>query len=129
VSPRPNPRIDEVTEEQVAAWVTALQSSTGLLGASFKLKRWTPKELALLEVGFDGDRYTFPTRDHGGALEGLVRYAPAAILGNGQPKSIAATGSKRNLYPAPETLEGDVAACPIRARKPATRRTRNEAGV
>jgi hypothetical protein len=88
-----------VTEEAVAAFAEALRSDPGLLGALWKIKRWTEAALAALEVGFDGERVTIPERDGGGALTGLVRYAPEPLRENGVPKSIADAGSVRELFP------------------------------
>lgn len=86
-----------VTEEQVATWVAALQADDqGALTVAFRLKRWDARALAALEVGYDGERFTFPIRDDGGALCGLVRYQPG-----GEPKSLALPGTQRELFPQP----------------------------
>jgi hypothetical protein len=54
-----------------------------------------------LEVGFDGERFTFPMRDAGGALVGVVRYLPGPWRVDGQPKSLADADSIRALFPWP----------------------------
>jgi replicative DNA helicase len=94
-----------VTDEQVEAWAEALLSDDVLLDVSWQLRRWTRDALAQLSVGWDGERYTLPVRDDGFALIGLLRYAPAALRDDSQPKTIASPGSTRELFPAPESID------------------------
>jgi hypothetical protein len=88
-----------VSEETIAGYAEALRSDRGLLAAAWKLKRWTEATIAALEVGWDGERFTFPLRDDGGALVGIVRYVPEPLRLNGVPKSIADQDSVRGLFP------------------------------
>jgi DNA primase len=51
-----------------------------------------------------GERLTFPIRNAGGELVGLVRYDPP-LPGHKRVKARAAPGSRRELFPAPEMVE------------------------
>jgi hypothetical protein len=42
-----------VSEETIAAYVEALRSDRGMLGAAWKLKRWTEATIAALEIGWE----------------------------------------------------------------------------
>jgi AAA domain len=95
-----------VSEQAVERWAGELQADDVALRALWKVKRWTPETIKRLGVGFDGTRVTIPERDAGGRLVGLLRYAPAPFRSNGEPKTLAEPGSKRDLFPAPELIEG-----------------------
>jgi hypothetical protein len=95
-------------EQRIEQWSRALLSDHGLLEASWKLKRFTAPVLEQLSVGFDGECFTFPIRDDGGALIGLVRYAPAPLRVNGQPKSKADAGTTRELFPQPDNGSAEI---------------------
>ena len=93
------------SERAVETWANALASSAPLRSAAWNFKRWSSEAIDRLSVGFDGDRFTFPVRDGSGLLVGVIRYAPPPLLGD-EPKSIADRGSKRELFPAPESIAG-----------------------
>jgi AAA domain/Toprim-like len=69
----------------------------GVLEALWKIKRWTREAIERLGVGFDGERLVL----------GGVRYAPAPLRGDDEPKTKALPGSKRELWPAPEDIVAD----------------------
>jgi hypothetical protein len=71
------------------------------------VKGWTEPVLTRLGIGWDGQRVTIPIRDVEGR-EGMVRYLPNADV-HGKRKMLADRGSQRQLFPAPESLEGDEA--------------------
>jgi hypothetical protein len=62
-------------------------------------KGWTPHAIWRCGLGWDGERITFPIKDHRLRIVGLVRYLPG-----GSPKSKAVPGSRRLLFPPPETI-------------------------
>ena len=95
------------SEDAIQAWATALQEDSNLVAHCWKWKRWTPAAIERLSIGIHNDRFTIPIRDGDGTLVNLIRYAPDAIRSNGQPKSLAVKNAKRDLFPAPETIEGD----------------------
>jgi uncharacterized protein DUF3631 len=69
------------------------------------LRGWTRPAIELLGVGIDGGRVVFPYRDGAGRLVGLARYQPNPERRGDEPKMQAAPGSKRELFPAPESVE------------------------
>ena len=94
-------------EQALADAQQALLETPGGLEKLRRLRGWTEPAIRRLGLGLVGDRVLIPIRDHQGALCGLLRYAPDPAKRKGQPKTLAATGSQRNLFPAPETLEPD----------------------
>jgi 5S rRNA maturation endonuclease (ribonuclease M5) len=67
-------------------------------------KGWTPPTLAARGVTQEGDHgYVFTTIDATGNVVGTERYWDDGRT----PKTKVDTGSKRDLWPAPETIEGD----------------------
>jgi putative DNA primase/helicase len=70
------------------------------------LRGWTREAVERLGLGYERERVTFPVRDGSGELLGFVRYSP----NGGVPKMRADTGTTRELFPPPETIdleEGD----------------------
>jgi len=96
------PAID-VSDEDIAEYREQLQTNTELLGKLTEERGWTPDALARLEVGYDGERLTFPARSLDGDLVGLGRYLPRSDRGDA-PKLISVTGSQRQLFPRPEAV-------------------------
>lgn len=94
-----------VTEAQVERYRDALIADEAALERLRELRGWTVPALERFDVGLDGGRVTFPLRDSEGALVGLARYAPDPKRRNGV-KLIAAPGSRRELFPAPEAVQG-----------------------
>jgi Protein of unknown function (DUF3631)/Toprim-like len=86
--------------------VALLQNERELKQLS-ELRGWTPEALERLGVGTDGERVTLPYRDADGELVGLGRYQPDPDQRDGDPKLKADPGSRRELFPAPESVETD----------------------
>jgi len=83
---------------------TALLADAKVLARLEKLRGWTWPALAHARVGIDGESIVFPYRDADGELVGTATYAPDPANRNGRPKMMAAARSRRELFPAPETL-------------------------
>jgi len=77
------------------------------LDVAWRTRRWTRAVLEDIGVGFDSERYVLPVRDADGALVGTVRYLPPQLRGE-QVKLTADKGSRRELFPAPESEAPDV---------------------
>ncbi len=105
-----------VSQEQIARWHNALLASDSKLERLGELRGWSREAIERFEVGVDatyanpkgGGPIVFPSRDESGVLTGCVHYQP-------NPKKRADGASKswasgpRQLFPAPESIEGDVA--------------------
>lgn len=98
-----------VAEAEVAEWHHALLTRPAVLDRLLGLRGWTRAAVERLQLGLDGDRVTLPVRDGDGALCGLLRYAPNPDARDGR-KLLAAKGSRRELFPAPESLTADTLA-------------------
>jgi hypothetical protein len=92
-----------VSEDQVQRWHQALVSNEVALARLAQLRGWTREPLEQLQVGFDGQFVTIPYRDESVRLVGLVRYQPNPELRTAGPKTRAEAGSRRDLFPRPET--------------------------
>jgi hypothetical protein len=90
------------SEQDIAALAGALQANEEVLTAALRVKGWTPGTLLALGVGFDGQRLVFPVRDSEGTLVSVARYASRQ-----KPKMLAPKGRPRDLFPAPETIQGE----------------------
>lgn len=99
---REKPKLAEPRKWQ--AWHRALMGDDRLLARLYELRGWTPWAIRRLAVGFDGERIVFPIRDAKRTIIGIVRYQPNPEHRNGGPKTLALAGSKRDLFPAPETI-------------------------
>lgn len=84
-------------ERQLRKWREQLQTSPKVLARLTDVKGWTIPGMVRCGLGWDGERVTFPVRNHKLKCVGVVRYLPG-----GRPKSLALPGSKRMLFPAPE---------------------------
>ena len=72
------------------------------------LRGWTREAVERLELGFDGERVVFPIRNWAGELVGLGRYQPNGDRrSEDEPKMKADAGSRRELFPRPEAVEGE----------------------
>jgi hypothetical protein len=99
-SPQPTPApLPGVAD--LKRWRAAIDDPQ-LLERLLKLRGWTLPTLRRLGVGFDGDRLVFEGRDQDGELVTITRYMPGAT-----PKSVAATGRPRVLFPPPESYPND----------------------
>ncbi|MBA2419690.1 MAG: DUF3987 domain-containing protein, partial [Thermoleophilaceae bacterium] len=73
-----------------------------------ELRGWSPEACRKLGLGLEGDRIVFPVRDAAAVLVAVSRFVPSPEPRTG-PKMQADPGSRRELFPAPETLgDGDV---------------------
>jgi hypothetical protein len=86
----------------VQSWAGRLQSHGPALARLHELKGWSPATLARMQIGFDGRRVTLPVRGPERQLQGVLRYLPG-----GEPKMLAAAGTPRDLFPAPELFGHD----------------------
>lgn len=94
-----------VTENELDRHRTRLRDAPDVQARLEELRGWTPEAIERLELGFDGGRVVFPLRDMSGVLAGVARYAHDPVRRNGGAKMVADKGSRRELFPAPETLE------------------------
>jgi hypothetical protein len=94
------------SERELRRYADDLAASPAALGRLEELRGWTPDVVRRLGLGLDGNRVVLPVRDGRGALVGVLRYAPNGATRNGA-KLKAQAGSRRELFPAPETLEDD----------------------
>jgi len=92
-----------VTERDVARWADALQSNSATLALLEEQRGITATTLIRLLAGWDGGRLTIPIRDERDELRGLVRHRPWPGPG---PKTLAAPGSQRLLFPHPSQVPG-----------------------
>lgn len=81
-------------------WASQRHLVTGRL---LELRGWSERALQRFEVGCDGERATWPVYDAHGHLVNVCRYRPG-----GKPKMRALPGRPRELFPAPEAVEGEV---------------------
>jgi replicative DNA helicase len=98
-------------EQHVKHWQAELRRRPDVVERLRSLLAWSPDAIECLEVGYDGSaRVVFPVRDAAGVLVGVVRHFPKSDKrGPDVKKSVAAPGSRRDLYPAPESVgETDV---------------------
>lgn len=108
-SPTAQARLN-VTERDIERWALRLARNRELLTALEDARGITPAVLTAHCIGFDGNCVTIPVRDETGQLTGLLRYQPFA--GRRGPKMLAAPGSRRGLFPAPETTTpGELLLC------------------
>jgi hypothetical protein len=94
-------------EQSVERYRRALLSEGHLLGRLQELRGWSAEVVERFGVGLDGARIVFPYLDAQGRLVGLGRYQPDPERRDDLPKLQAASGSKRELFPAPERVDGD----------------------
>jgi hypothetical protein len=85
------------TERRVQIWHEQLYKSPRILQRLTVVKGWNRRGYWRCQVGWDGERITFPVRSATRRIVGLVRYLPG-----GDPKSKAIPGSRRDLFPPPE---------------------------
>lgn len=91
--------------EQLGRWRHDLLNKETVVRRLAELRGWTRDAIETLELGYDGRRIVFSVKDAGGRVVGVVRYLPGNRP-NGEPKVLADAGSIRELWPAPETLDG-----------------------
>lgn len=77
------------------------------LARLLELRGWTEPVIRDLGIGITGYRITIPTRNAAGETVNLLRYAPNPETRGNAPKLIATPDAPRDLFPAPESLDGD----------------------
>jgi hypothetical protein len=82
-----------------------LAESEPILKRLHELGGWTPDALSALGAGFDGDRIMFPIRNATGKLVKVLRWTPSPK--DGERKMLSRAGCPRELFPAPESIDGD----------------------
>jgi hypothetical protein len=88
-----------VSETDIRHWQTALTDQPELIGRLARERGWLYSTMHELGLGYDCGRITIPVRDEHRHLVGLLRYRPWPKPG--QPKMMAAAGSRRVLLPHP----------------------------
>ncbi len=91
------------TEEALAGFQAALAAHPVLLARLKAAKGWDAETLARLGVGWNGQRLLIPIRDEAGVLVNVMQYAATK-----RPKMLAVGGRPRGLFPAPESVPGDL---------------------
>ena len=116
----PKPRLPN--ERQLRKWREAMVNYPALINRLYELKGWTLRAIIRCGLGWDGERITFTIRDKKLKRIGVVRYLP--VLKPGERKVLALPGTKRGLFPPPETMsrrhplyivEGEPAAVSVRS--------------
>lgn len=83
----------------------ALLNDAATLNRLNELRGWTKQAVEQLGLGVDRGRIVIPVADERGELAAMLRYQPNPGKRDGTPKMTSAPGSKRDLFPAPETLD------------------------
>ncbi len=109
--PAPRPRSEpkavlRPSEAALDSYQGALEADGEAVSRLETVRGWTADAIRALGLGLNGARVVFPVRDAGGALVNLLRYAPDPECRSGA-KLLAESGCPRDLFPAPETLDGD----------------------
>jgi hypothetical protein len=101
--PRTAPRLQPLsaipTGARVAVWHKALIGNEPALVRLLALRGWTPAAIESLELGYDGERITFPIRGADRRLVGMLRYAPNPDARNG-PEDARGEGHAAGVVPA-----------------------------
>lgn len=101
-APKPPQRVP--SEAELAAAHERLVSKPDLLGWLADGRGWSEAALRRLGVGSDGKRLVFVVRDAAGEVVQVERYHPRPR--DGEQKIVALRGRPRELFPAPESLDG-----------------------
>ena len=96
---RPPKATLRTTEDAIVRWQRALAADTDLIRKLTRDRGWLYATMLELELGVDRGRITIPVRDDTRRLIGLLRYQPWPK--SGEPKMLAAAGSRRALLPHP----------------------------
>ena len=95
-----------VTPEEVDRCHRRLVGDAGAMARLFGSRGWTAEAICALKIGMDETHVTFPELDEYGTLVGFTHYQPnKERLGENGKKSLAAPGSQRVPFPAPESLD------------------------
>ena len=87
------------TEGSIGRFQATLAADTDLIHALTRDRGWLFATMLELQLGVDRGRITIPVRDDTRQLIGLLRYQPWPK--RGEPKMLAAAGSRRALLPHP----------------------------
>ena len=91
---------------ELRAWHDRLVGDQRVVERLAELRGWSRAGLEQFGLGFDGERIVFPIRDGEGVLVNVERYKPGKRA-DGERKTLALAGRPRDLFPAPESIEGD----------------------
>lgn len=106
----PPTRAPTVTETQIESWHHRLLAKPWLVAQLWQERAIRPQTLERFRVGFDGARITIPIAGADDTPTGLLRWKPFH-RGNA-PKLLALPGTRRQLFPAPESIEDrDLVIC------------------
>lgn len=83
---------------------TALTGDAATLARLNELRGWTLEAVQQLGLGVDRGRVVIPVIDQRGDLGAVLRYQPNPEKREGAPKMTSAPGSRRDLFPPPESL-------------------------
>jgi Toprim domain len=101
--PSGSPRSQRFTiaERDITRWQQALVHRPMLITELAEQRGWSYQTIRELELGLDqlAQRITIPIRDHGGRLQGLLRYQP--LEPRHGPKTRAAPGTRLGMIPHP----------------------------
>ncbi len=92
--------------DDAATYHAALLADETAIARLNKLRGWTLQAITELGIGLDGHRVTIPVRNAAGDVTNLLRYAPNPETRKGE-KLRALPGHTRDLFPAPESFDGD----------------------
>lgn len=70
-----------------------------------ELRGWTRDAIETLGLGIDRGRVLIPVLDQDGRVGALLRYQPNPDKRTNGPKMTSAPGSRRDLFPPPETID------------------------
>lgn len=96
------------SEASATLSVQRLKSDPAALARLTELRGWSEQAVRSLGLGLEDGRVVFPVRDGAGTLAGALSYEPDPERRNGKPKMLAASGTPRLPFPAPESVQGDM---------------------
>lgn len=83
----------------------ALLGDAAALARLNELRGWTREAVEVLGLGVDRGRVLIPVLGQDGQIGALLRYQPNPDKRDGTPKMTSAPGSRRDLFPPPETID------------------------
>lgn len=84
----------------------ALLADTAAIGRLNELRGWTTEAVEHLGLGLHRGRVVIPVRDQAGRIVAQLSYQPNTDKRtDGAPKMTSPPGSKRDLFPSPETID------------------------
>jgi hypothetical protein len=91
------------TESELDELHRRLLSRAAVLERLLAVRGWSRATIEHFRLGFDGERVVIPVRGADGSLLTVLRYKPGAA----ERKMLALKGRARDLFPAPEAVEGE----------------------